>query len=143
MKVDCLNRTRAAVPTAAVRSDIRKIFSNTWLRRRCRTSSVPLIVTAVFVPADEARRLKRIYLGLDRPANVLSFHYGREAEIIVAPAVVRTEARASGAPYRRELRRMAVHGALHLLGCHHERSGIAADRFEAVERLLRSRLGLS
>jgi probable rRNA maturation factor len=73
----------------------------------------------VFVPVDEARRLKREHLGVDETPDVLAFPIdGREelpdgvprqlGDIVVCPAVV-------GEDWRRPL----VHGLLHLLGYEH------------------------
>jgi probable rRNA maturation factor len=73
----------------------------------------------VFVPADEARQLKRQHLGVDETPDVLAFPIdGREAlpagvprqlgDVVICPDVV-------GEDWRRPL----VHGVLHLLGYEH------------------------
>jgi probable rRNA maturation factor len=76
-------------------------------------------VGVVFVPADEARRLKREHLGVDEAPDVLAFPIdGREelpdgvprqlGDVVICPDVV-------GEDWRRPL----VHGVLHLLGYEH------------------------
>jgi probable rRNA maturation factor len=76
-------------------------------------------VGLVFVPADEARRLKREHLGADETPDVLAFPIdGREelpdgvprqlGDVVICPDVV-------GEDWRRPL----VHGVLHLLGYEH------------------------
>jgi len=76
-------------------------------------------VGLVFVPADEARRLKREHLGVDKTPEVLAFPIdGREelpdgvprqlGDVVICPDVV-------GEDWRRPL----VHGVLHLLGYEH------------------------
>ncbi len=73
----------------------------------------------VFVPVDEARRLKREHLGVDETPDVLAFPIdGREelpdgvprqlGDVVICPDVV-------GEDWRRPL----VHGLLHLLGYEH------------------------
>jgi probable rRNA maturation factor len=76
-------------------------------------------VGLVFVPADEARQLKRQHLGVDETADVLAFPIdGREelpdgvprqlGDVVICPDAV-------GEDWRRPL----VHGVLHLLGYEH------------------------
>jgi probable rRNA maturation factor len=76
-------------------------------------------VGVVFVPADEARRLKREHLGVDEAPDVLAFPIdGREelpdgvprqlGDVVICPDAV-------GEDWRRPL----VHGVLHLLGYEH------------------------
>ena len=76
-------------------------------------------VGLVFVPADEAGRLKREHLGVDETPDVLAFPIdGREelpdgvprqlGDVVLCPDVV-------GEDWRRPL----VHGVLHLLGYEH------------------------
>src|SRR5918995_447023 len=73
----------------------------------------------VFVPADEARQLKRQHLGVDETPDVLAFPIdGREelpdgvprqlGDVVICPDAV-------GEDWRRPL----VHGVLHLLGYEH------------------------
>jgi probable rRNA maturation factor len=76
-------------------------------------------VGLVFVPTDEARRLRREHLGVDETPDVLAFPIdGREelpdgvprqlGDVVICPDLV-------GEDWRRPL----VHGVLHLLGYEH------------------------
>ena len=86
----------------------------------------------VFVPADEARRLKREHLGVDETPDVLAFPIdGREplpdgvprhiGDLVVCPDVV-------GAEWREPL----IHGTLHLVGYDH--GDEMKEREEALRR---------
>jgi probable rRNA maturation factor len=75
------------------------------------------------------RQLNRRYRRTDAPTDVLSFVADREAsaasrelgDIVIATGVARRQARAAGHSYHTELRVLALHGLLHLLGYdHHE-----------------------
>lgn len=61
-------------------------------------------------------------------------------DVVIATGVARRQARAAGHPLGAELRRLALHGLLHLLGYDHERDG---GQMERLERRLRRRGGLA
>ena len=101
------------------------------------------------------RRLNRQYRGIDRATDVLSFPYiegdgspyvyrgGSRppvtlGDIVIARGVARRQAREAGHAERTELRVLALHGLLHLLGYDHEGDG----RMRGVERRLRRKGGL-
>jgi probable rRNA maturation factor len=90
------------------------------------------------------RRLNRAYAGRDRATDVLSFPAGRDTagargpsaspwlgDIVIATGIARRQARAAGHPYSHELRVLALHGLLHLLGHDHHDDGGAMARLEA------------
>lgn len=101
------------------------------------------------------RSLNRRYRGRDYPTDVLSFPARTDAsarsrrsgapltgflgDIVIARGVARRQARAAGHSERTELRVLALHGLLHLLGYDHERDASAMAR---IERRLRRRGGL-
>lgn len=77
------------------------------------------------------RRLNRRYRKKARPTDVLSFAYGEEGllgEIIISEETARRQAKAYGAPYREELRRLVIHGVLHILGYDHGRRMSCAEK---------------
>ncbi len=90
---------------------------------------VTLVVTDDVAVAD----LNRTYLGIDGPTDVLSFPAQEPApgfvsapemanylgDILIALPYTRRQAVAFGRQLRDELRLLAVHGALHLLGYDH------------------------
>jgi len=93
------------------------------------------------------RRLNREFAGVDRATDVLSFAAedraaGGEAllgDIAIATGVARRQARQAGHAYGTELRVLALHGLLHLLGYDHHGDG---GRMARLEARLRRRGGL-
>jgi probable rRNA maturation factor len=122
-----------------------------WLRRvapgRARGT-----VTVALVDDVAMRRLNRAFAGKDKATDVLSFALDdREdtaprrtepflGDIVIATGVARRQARAAGHPYAQELRVLALHGLLHLLGYDHERDD---GRMARLETRLRRRGGLT
>jgi probable rRNA maturation factor len=108
-------------------------------------------VAIALVSDAHIRRLNRAYRRKDKPTDVLSFAAGvdhsprRErpplGDIVIATGVARRQARQAGHSYPQELKVLALHGLLHLLGYdHHD----PADRrrMTRVERRLRIAGGL-
>ena len=106
------------------------------------------------VPDSRVRALNRVYRGRDCATDVLSFpaatstgaekrHDGIRAgvlgDIVIARGVARRQARRVGHPESTELRVLALHGLLHLLGYDHESDDGEMAR---VERRLRRKGGL-
>lgn len=95
------------------------------------------------------RALNRTYRGKDYATDVLSFGEGREGgggpalpnlgEIVIALGVMHRQARQAGHHPKFELRVLALHGLLHLLGYDHEHDD---GRMRRVERRLRRKGGL-
>jgi probable rRNA maturation factor len=112
-----------------------------WLRRaaprRARGE-----VTVALVSDARMRALNRMYRGKDYATDVLSFpaekaRKGRPTlgDIVIATGVARRQAGDLGHSLAVELRILALHGLLHLLGYDHERD---RGRMRTLEqRLLR------
>lgn len=90
-------------------------------------------VTIVLVSDSRIRGLNRTYRRNDLPTDVLSFHgEGRFlGDIVIARGVAARQARAAGHSLRTELRVLALHGLLHLIGYDHERDSGQMRRLEA------------
>jgi probable rRNA maturation factor len=112
-------------------------------------------VTIALVDDVAMRRLNSAFAGKDTATDVLSFPAGdRGAEaprhvrsprhigsprrsapflgdIVIATGVARRQARAAGHAYGQELRVLALHGLLHLLGYDHETDDGKMARLEA------------
>ena len=99
------------------------------------------LVVAVVSDA-RVRQLNARYRAKDTPTDVLSFaaeEPGFLGEVVIASGVARRQARQAGHPVQVELRVLALHGLLHLLGYDHERDD---GRMARVERRLRRKGGL-
>ncbi len=109
-------------------------------------------VTIAIVPDARVRALNRRYRKKDAATDVLSFpasasglrrgkpnERGDLGDVVIAAGVARRQARAAGHPLATELRVLALHGLLHLLGYDHERDD---GRMARLERRLRRRGGL-
>jgi probable rRNA maturation factor len=119
-----------------------------WLRRVAPRSAQGAVGIAL-LSDRHVRTLNRRYRGRDYATDVLSFPAGPQppvpelepylGDIVIAGGVARRQAEAAGHSERTELRVLALHGLLHLLGYDHERDTGAMAR---VERRLRRKGGL-
>jgi len=99
-------------------------------------------MTIAIVPDGRVQQLNRRYRRTDAATDVLSFpsdERGYLGDVVIAAGVARRQARQAGHSLQRELRVLALHGLLHLLGYDHERD---AGRMARVEARLRRRGGL-
>lgn len=112
------------------------------LREEKRTLSV------VFVGSGRMRSMNRRYRGKDYATDVLSFSYPETeidgasflGELVLAPEVAVRQALRYGVAPEVELRKLLVHGTLHLLGFDHEMDRGEMNRIQA--RLLRRKFFL-
>src|SRR5688500_3075750 len=91
-------------------------------------------VTVAIVPDNRIRLLNRQYRRKDVPTDVLSFpseERGYLGDIVIAAGVARRQAAAAGHSLQTELRVLALHGLLHLLGYAHEHDDGRMARLEA------------
>jgi len=118
-----------------------------WLARVAPATARGTVSVALVSDA-RVRALNRRHRGIDRATDVLSFAVaGRRSpvrshffgDIVIARGVARRQARAAGHSELTELRVLALHGLLHLLGYDHHRDG---GRMRRVESRLRRRGGL-
>jgi probable rRNA maturation factor len=95
-------------------------------------------VTLAFVGERAIRTLNRKYGKKDKPTDVLSFPLGEKGadgrfylgDIVIAVPVAYRQSRAKGHSLDRELRLLAIHGFLHLLGYDHS-AGIEDEERKA------------
>lgn len=97
------------------------------------------------------KSLNRQYRGIDRTTDVLSFPQedtfshndsGPGSDILLGDIVInlhkaKRQAKENGLSFNEELKRLLVHGLLHLLGYDHEKGGYAERKMkEKSKRLL-------
>jgi len=95
------------------------------------------------------RRLNAQWRHMDKTTNVLSFPPPAHrqgpvkslGDIAIAYETTAREAAEEGKPFADHLAHLAVHGFLHLLGHDHDNDA-AAERMEALERVILARLGV-
>ena len=111
-------------------------------------------VSVALASDAQVRALNRRYRRRDRATDVLSFPAGPDApgvrsvtapstlgDIVIATGVARRQARDAGHGYNAELRVLALHGLLHLLGYDHD-DPRDRGRMARLEARLRRKGGL-
>ena len=99
-------------------------------------------VTVALVTDGQVRALNARYRDKDAATDVLSFPADEPdqlGDVVIAAGVARRQAKAAGHALRTEVRILALHGLLHLLGYDHETDD---GRMARVETRLRRRGGL-
>jgi probable rRNA maturation factor len=99
-------------------------------------------VTVAIVPDARVRALNHEYRRKNAPTDVLSFPSGERGylgDVVIAAGVARRQAREARHSLQTELRVLALHGLLHLLGYDHEHDD---GRMARLERRLRRQGGL-
>ena len=108
-----------------------------WLARVAPARARGDIAIAIVSDA-RIRALNKQYRRKDKPTDVLSFATG---DIVIAEGVARRQAREAGHSYATELKILALHGLLHLLGYDHH-APADEGRMARLERRLRVKGGL-
>ncbi len=145
--------------TIYLRDTTRRRFDRRGLKRAlailmCEAGEGEASVALTFVGDAGMRRINRERRGKDAATDVLSFPlYGAGevtppgverllGDIVISVPTAQRQAVAYDAPLTAELKRLLVHGLLHLLGHDHQRPKERA-RMEAQERRLAATIGLA
>jgi probable rRNA maturation factor len=114
-------------------------------------TDVPTNAELAILLTDDSRirALNRVWRGLDKPTNVLSFPAKESGQtqgtpallgdIVIAYETTHREALAQGTPFLHYLAHLTVHGFLHLRGYDHE-ADEEAEKMERLERTILARL---
>jgi len=92
-----------------------------------------------FISEGAIRALNKKYRKNDTPTDVLSFNYGSESDIVVAPRQVQ-KLKDNNETMEDAIKLTLIHGVLHSLGYDHESE---SDRIEMrkIERIIKKRIG--
>lgn len=93
-------------------------------------------VSVSFIGEWRMRRLNRVYRGIDRPTDVLSFASEDLGDVFLCPSYIRRQARRFAVSYQEECTRLLIHGILHLAGYDHVTKREAGRMFGLQEKLL-------
>jgi len=80
-------------------------------------------LSLAFISKEEIKKINKKYRKKNKPTDVLSFE-GLD-EILICPEVVREKGE--------DIKRVFIHGILHLLGYDHEKSDAEAEKMEKLE----------
>ena len=123
---------------------VRAAGLSSWLKRVAPARARGRVSIAL-VSDDRIRALNRTYRRRNYATDVLSFPgappvaTGYLGEIVIARGVAKRQAREARHSELTELKVLALHGLLHLLGYDHEADG---GRMQRLERRLRQKGGL-
>lgn len=129
LRLELLN-TRDRALAAAVAALARRLAREFPAARDAQAS-------VILTGDDELAALNRRWRGRNRPTDVLSFPMGHRdpetgrrmlGEVYVSRARARAQGREYGTGYQGELRRLVLHGLLHLLGLGHREMPAAVRR---------------
>src|SRR6185295_19876057 len=130
-------RARGVVCVALVSDGRVRALNRTYRRKDCATEVLSFPATSSPpLRTRGTRRRKPVFPPVSSASSVVESFLG---EIVIARGVARRQARAVGHPEGTELRILALHGLLHLLGYDHERDH---GRMQRLERRLRRKGGL-
>ena len=111
--------------------EVREVVTRVFRRERKPSCAVAVI----FTDSRFIRRINRRFLRHDRPTDVIAFRMRDDAEtedeVYVNLDLARRQAREYGVTFREEVRRLIIHGCLHLNGYRDHRP---ADRRRMRER---------
>jgi probable rRNA maturation factor len=100
-------------------------------------------VDLVFCSDEKVREMNKAYRGLDKVTDVLSFEWHEDdfaGEIFIACPQTQRQAPRYNNTFYQELRRLVVHGMLHLCGHDHMKAGERKVMRELEEKYLKGRV---
>ena len=100
-------------------------------------------LSIALVSDAQIKRLNKLYRNRDKPTDVLSFPIGEKVEdwlilgdIVISVDTAKRQAKELGHSLEEELKRLLVHGLVHLLGYDHELGGEEEKKFFELEEFV-------
>lgn len=100
-------------------------------------------LSIALVSDAQIRRLNKLYRNKDKPTDVLSFPIGEKVngwlilgDIVISVDTAKRQAQELGYSLEEELKRLLVHGLVHLLGYDHELGGEEEKKFFELEEFV-------
>ena len=120
-----------------VMPDIRRRLTSQWVKQVAQSYGRKVgEVAYVFVDDAEILRVNRQYLQHDYYTDIITFDYCEgdtiSGDLFISLDTVRSNAAELGVPYGQELRRVIIHGILHLCGINDKGPG-EREIMEAAE----------
>ena len=117
--------------------DIRRRLTSQWVKQVAQSYGRKVgEVAYVFVDDEEILRVNREYLQHDYYTDIITFDYCEgdtiSGDLFISLDTVRSNAAELGVPYGQELRRVIIHGILHLCGINDKGPG-EREIMEAAE----------
>ena len=120
-----------------------------FVARASRASKLSGTINVLVTSSAELRSLNRRFRGKDQPTDVLSFppapefENGLSGDIAISADIAKQNALLLGHSAAQEIKILALHGVLHLVGYDHETDqGAMAEREKTLRRSLGLPLGL-
>ena len=103
---------------------------------------------SILITSDrEIKRLNRLYRNKDKPTDVLSFPMGEEVggwrllgDVVISLDTAKVQASEFSLSLEEEIKRLLIHGIVHLLGYDHELGPEEEEKFREMEEFIQSKI---
>lgn len=123
------------------RTSVKKSWIEEVCHRIAQILDLDKVEVSVFLTDDKTvQELNRTYRNKDKPTDVLSFPINERVgawlilgDIVISVDTAKRQASSLGCPLQEELKRLLVHGFIHLMGYDHELGGEEERKFFNLE----------
>jgi len=131
---------KGRIPAGLSESVIKRIVKKTLIIGKMSAESIGI----VFVTIDKIKDLNKTYRKINKPTDVLSFayhesknpRYNIEGDIIICPKYVKDTIIGTDIYFTTQIKRLLIHGILHLAGYDHVSYIEEKKMFSLQEKLL-------
>lgn len=138
--IEIENRSGQLAPESEVLKLLQFAIKELGLNSECE-------LTLAFINDEEMAQLHEKWMDLSGTTDVMSFPMdelkpndpepGILGDIVISPLVARAQADKAGHPYEHEVKILAAHGLLHLLGYDHQEPETEREMFALQEDLVK------